>query len=142
MTVSRILSTKGREVVTIQPHRTLSEAARVLGERKIGAVVVTGADGQVLGILSERDIVRALVRGADALQDAVSAHMTAEVITCAPDMLIVDVMEEMTTGRFRHMPVVERGRLSGIISIGDVVKHRLNEMQHETEALRDYITAG
>jgi CBS domain-containing protein len=142
MTVSRILSTKGREVVTIQPHRTLSEAARVLGERKIGAVVVTGADGQVLGILSERDIVRALVRGPDSLQDAVSAYMTAEVITCAPDMLIVDVMEEMTTGRFRHMPVVERGRLSGIISIGDVVKHRLTEMQHETEALREYITAG
>ncbi|WP_406853990.1 CBS domain-containing protein [Alsobacter sp. KACC 23698] len=142
MTVSRILTTKGREVVTIQPHRTLSEAARVLGERKIGAVVVTGADGQVLGILSERDIVRALVRGPESLQDAVSAHMTAEVITCAPDMLIVDVMEEMTSGRFRHMPVVERGRLSGIISIGDVVKHRLTEMQHETEALREYITAG
>ncbi|PSC04394.1 inosine-5-monophosphate dehydrogenase [Alsobacter soli] len=143
MTVSRILTTKGRDVVTIQPHRTLSEASRLLGERRIGAVVVTGADGDVLGILSERDIVRALgKRGAEALNDAVSAHMTAEVITCAPDMVIVDIMEEMTARRFRHMPVVENGRLAGIISIGDVVKFRLNEMQYETEALREYISAG
>jgi len=143
MTVSRILSTKGRDVVTIQPHRTLGEAAKLLGERRIGAVVVSGSDGAVHGILSERDIVRALGKaGASSLDDPVSRHMTAEVITCAPDTMIVDVMEDMTSGRFRHMPVVEGGRLTGIISIGDVVKHRLNEMQHETQALREYITAG
>jgi CBS domain-containing protein len=140
MTVARIVATKGREVVTIQPHRTLAEAIAVLGERRIGAVVVTGADGTVLGILSERDIVRALVAGADVLGHPVSRYMTADVVTCAPDMLIVDVMEEMTAGRFRHMPVVDAGHLSGIVSIGDVVKHRLDEMQHETQALREYIT--
>jgi CBS domain-containing protein len=104
--------------------------------------VVAGADGRVLGILSERDIVRALTAGAEVLSHPVSRYMTAEVVTCAPDMLIVDVMEEMTAGRFRHMPVVQSGRLAGIISIGDVVKHRLDEMQHETQALREYITTA
>ena len=103
-------------------------------------MIVGGDDGAVLGILSERDIVRALAAGADALQHPVSRYMTAEVVTCAPDMLIIDVMEEMTAGRFRHMPVMEGGRLAGIVSIGDVVKHRLDEMQHETQALREYIT--
>ena len=105
-------------------------------------MVVTGADGKVLGILSERDIVRALAQGAVALEHPVSRYMTAKVVTCTIDTLVVDVMEDMTNGRFRHLPIVENGRLAGIISIGDVVKHRLAEIQHETEALREYITAG
>jgi len=141
MTVSRILALKGRDVATIAPHRSVADAVTLLAARRIGAVIVGGDDGAVLGILSERDIVRALAAGADALQHPVSRYMTAEVVTCAPDMLIVDVMEEMTAGRFRHMPVMEGGRLAGIVSIGDVVKHRLDEMQHETQALRQYITA-
>ena len=140
MTVSRILALKGRDVTTITPHRSVADAIALLAARRIGAVIVGGDDGAVLGILSERDIVRALAAGADALQHPVSRYMTAEVITCAPDMLIIDVMEEMTAGRFRHMPVMEGGRLAGIVSIGDVVKHRLDEMQHETQALREYIT--
>jgi CBS domain-containing protein len=140
MTVSRILALKGRDVATIAPHRSVADAVTLLAARRIGAVIVGGDDGAVLGILSERDIVRALVGGADALQHPVSRYMTAEVVSCAPDMLIVDVMEEMTAGRFRHMPVMEGGRLAGIVSIGDVVKHRLDEMQHETQALREYIT--
>jgi len=141
MTVSRILALKGRDVATIAPHRSVADAVTLLAARRIGAVIVGGDDGAVLGILSERDIVRALAAGTDALQHPVSRYMTAEVVTCAPDMLIVDVMEEMTAGRFRHMPVIEGGRLAGIVSIGDVVKHRLDEMQHETQALRQYITA-
>lgn len=142
MTVSRILGLKGHDVVTIQPHRQISEAVALLAERRIGAVVVTGADGQVLGILSERDIVRALSAGPQVLSDPVSRYMTAKVITCTRDRLVVDAMEDMTDGRFRHLPVVEDGRLLGIISIGDVVKHRLAEIQSETQALRAYITAG
>lgn len=141
MTVSRILALKGRDVATIAPHRSVADAVTLLAARRIGAVIIGGDDGAVLGILSERDIVRALAAGADALQHPVSRYMTSEVVTCAPDMLIVDVMEEMTAGRFRHMPVMEGGRLAGIVSIGDVVKHRLDEMQHETQALRQYITA-
>jgi CBS domain-containing protein len=142
MTIARILSVKGRDVVTIQPHRLISDAISMLAERRIGAIVVTGADGKVLGILSERDIVRALASGASVLQDPVSRYMTSKVVTCTGDTLVVDAMEDMTNGRFRHLPVVENGRLSGIISIGDVVKHRLAEIEHETEALREYITAG
>ena len=142
MTVDQILSTKGRTVVTIQPHRTLTDAVALLAEKRIGAVVVTGADGKVVGILSERDIVRALALGQHVMGDPVSRYMTAKVVTCMRDMLVVDVMEEMTKGRFRHIPVVEEGRLIGLISIGDVVKHRLAEFQHEADALREYITAG
>jgi CBS domain-containing protein len=142
MTVARILSAKGRDVTTIQPHRLVSEAVSLLAERRIGAVVVAGADGHVLGILSERDIVRALSSGSQILQDPVSRYMTAKVITCTADTLVVDAMEEMTDGRFRHLPVLENGRLCGIISIGDVVKHRLAEIQNESEQLRGYILAG
>lgn len=142
MTIARILAAKGRDVTTIQPHRLVSEAVSLLAERRIGAVVVVGADRQVLGILSERDIVRALAAGPHILQDPVSRYMTAKVVTCTADMLVVDAMEEMTDGRFRHLPVVEDGRLSGIISIGDVVKHRLAEIQREAEQLRGYILAG
>lgn len=142
MTVGRILAAKGRDVVTIPPHRTLTDAVQLLAEKRIGAIVVAGSDGRVLGILSERDIVKALAAGSHVMGDPVSRYMTAKVVTCGPDSLIVDIMEEMTSGRFRHVPVIDGGRLAGIISIGDVVKHRLAEFEHETEALREYITVG
>lgn len=140
MTVSAILSGKGRDVATASPHRTLSEIAKTLSERRIGAIVVTGTDGAICGIISERDLVRAIASGGGAaLADPASRHMTARVVTCAPHDLIADVMEEMTKGRFRHMPVVEHGRLVGIISIGDVVKHRIAETVAESQSLKDYI---
>jgi CBS domain-containing protein len=140
MSVARILSIKGRDVATIPPHRTLSEAARLLAEKRIGAVVVAGAAGEILGILSERDIIRVVgLQGAEALGHSVSKHMTARVVTCEPATSLDSLMESMTLGRFRHMPVVENGHLSGIISIGDVVKHRVAEIENEAKAMRDYI---
>jgi CBS domain-containing protein len=140
MSVSSILAEKGREVQTILPHRTLAEAARILAERRIGAAVVTGADGAVLGILSERDIVRAVAEAGQAgLDEPVSRRMTARVTTCTEAMSIESAMEIMTTGKFRHLPVVEEGRLSGIISIGDVVKRHIEKIEAETRAMRDYI---
>jgi CBS domain-containing protein len=142
MTVARILSSKGYATVSTQPHRTLAETASLLSEKGIGAVIVCGADGQILGILSERDIIKAVAsRGAEALNDAVSRHMTSKVVTCTPNSRIHDIMERMTAGKFRHMPVAEGGRLTGIISIGDVVKHRLAEMEQERQALESYITS-
>lgn len=140
MTVLSILSEKGREVATIAPERTLAEAAGLLSERRIGAVVVTGAAGDVAGILSERDIVHAIARqGAAALGEPVSRFMTARVQTCREDTTIDAVMELMTAGKFRHMPVVDGGRLCGIVSIGDIVKRRVAEIEAETRAMRDYI---
>ncbi len=141
MSVARILAAKGRDVATILPHRTLSEAARLLAEKRIGAIIVTGAAGEVLGILSERDIVRVVgLQGGEALSDAVSKHMTAKVVTCSPGMKLNQLMDTMTTGRFRHLPVLDDGRLSGIISIGDVVKHRVAEIEADSQAMRDYIS--
>ena len=143
MTVKAILSRKGRDVVTIAPTANLSEAVKLLAERRIGAVVVTGADSHVAGILSERDIVRALgERGAAALGDNVAAVMTRKVTTCTETDTIAAIMERMTTGKFRHVPVVEQGRLSGVISIGDVVKFRVEEIERESDALREYIATA
>lgn len=141
MIVSHILGQKGRDVATTRPHLTMNDVVRHLGERRIGALVVTGADGAILGIVSERDVVKAVARGgAGALDDAVSRHMTAKVITCAPDDHIDTVLEAMTAGKFRHMPVEIDGHLAGIISIGDVVKARIEQMASESQALRNYIT--
>ena len=140
MNVREILSVKGRDVVTIEPNANLATAAKVLAERRIGAVVVTGPEERIVGILSERDIVALLAkRGIDALETKVSEVMTRKVTTCNPSDTISSIMERMTAGKFRHVPVVEQGRLAGIVSIGDVVKHRLMEMEHEQAALRDYI---
>lgn len=140
MNVEQLLSGKGREVISVQPHRTLADAVRVLSERRIGAVVVMGADGTLVGILSERDIVRALGKeGAAALESAVSRAMTAKVVTCRPQTSVDELMEIMTTGRFRHVPVIENGRVAGIVSIGDVVKHRVAAIEAESKAMRDYI---
>jgi CBS domain-containing protein len=143
MTVDNILRVKGRDVVTIEPDRTLAEAARLLSERKIGAVIVSDTFRPVSGILSERDIVRAVAkRGAAALEEPVSRSMTEKVVTCTAHSGINDVMEMMTAGKFRHIPVVEGGNLAGIVSIGDIVKHRLAEVEAETRAMRDYIATA
>jgi CBS domain-containing protein len=143
MTVRAILSRKGRDVATIAPTVSLSEAVRLLAQRRIGAVVVTGPDDRVAGILSERDIVRSLSeRGPAALDDNVAAVMTRKVMTCTEAETVAAIMERMTAGKFRHLPVVEQGRLAGIISIGDVVKWRLEEIEGETNALREYIATA
>jgi CBS domain-containing protein len=140
MTVKAILSRKGNDVLTIEPTATLAAAVTLLAERRIGAVVITGADRQVIGILSERDIVRAFAaHGPAALDQPVGQVMTRKVMTCDETETIVSVAERMTQGKFRHLPVVEHGRLAGIVSIGDVVKHRLEEMEKESSALREYI---
>ncbi len=142
MQVSHILASKGRAVVTASPHRTLGEIVALLDQKRIGAVVMTGADGAVLGILSERDIVRALARhGEAALGDPASRHMTGRVVTATEDTTVEEAMERMTEGRFRHMPVVADGRLMGLISIGDVVKHRLDGIEEEQRSIIDYIRA-
>ena len=143
MTVACILATKGRDVVTTQPHRTLSEVARMLSDKGIGAIVVTGADGEVLGIISERDIVRAIARqGAAALDHAVSRYMTAKVITTCERATLNSLMEAMTAERFRHVPVVENDRLVGLVSIGDVVKHHVADIETEQRALKEYIASA
>jgi CBS domain-containing protein len=140
MTVKAILSRKGNDVLTIEPTATLAAAIKLLADRRIGAVVITGADRQVIGILSERDIVRAFsASGPVALDEQVGQVMTRKVMTCDEAETVSSLMERMTQGKFRHLPVVERGRLAGIISIGDVVKYRLEEMEKESSALREYI---
>ena len=140
MTVKSILGAKGREVITASPSATLQELANTLAGKRIGAIVVAGPGGEVLGIISERDVVKAVAAaGAAALSAPVSAHMTAKVVTCGEDQTIVSVMEDMTKGRFRHMPVLKEGRLIGIVSIGDIVKHRVAEMEHDQQALKEYI---
>jgi len=143
MIVNRILSLKGREVATIEPGRSLSEAARVLAERRIGALLIVDGDRPVAGIISERDIVRAVaMHGAKALDEPVSRFMTEKVVTCTGETSINDVMELMTQQKFRHIPIVESGRLSGIVSIGDVVKLRLEEVEAETQAIKEYIATA
>ncbi len=140
MTVKAILSAKGGEVFTIEPTADVAAAARILAERKIGALVVTGADRRVIGIVSERDIVQELAaHGAACLDLPLTKVMTRDVMTCRTLDTISSVMERMTQGKFRHLPVVEQGRLAGIVSIGDVVKHRLEQMEREQSAMRDYI---
>jgi CBS domain-containing protein len=143
MTVRAILTLKGRECVTIAPDATLTEAAKLLAKHRIGALVITGPERRVVGILSERDIVARLAGvGEPALREPVGNVMTREVVTCGEDESIPDLMQRMTGGRFRHVPVVERGQLVGIVSIGDVVKYRLAELEREHDALREYIATA
>ncbi|MGY6411538.1 MAG: CBS domain-containing protein [Alkalilacustris sp.] len=141
MLVHQILRAKpgGEEVATVAPGRTVAEAARMLSERRIGALVVSDG-GPPMGILSERDIVRELGRrGPGALEDSVSALMTRDVITCDPEDLADGVLGRMTDRRCRHMPVMRDGKMIGLISIGDVVKARLDELSMEKEALKGMI---
>lgn len=140
MHVSAILRTKGSTIVTIRPTDSIASVAQMLAVNRIGAVLCMAEDGGIAGILSERDIVRGLAAHGPAVLDMPAGElMTRRVVTCAPDDTISSVMERMTDGRFRHMPVVEKGRMVGFISIGDVVKHRIEEVGHEVESLRDYV---
>jgi CBS domain-containing protein len=143
MTVALILASKGREVIMTQPHRTLKEAAALLAEKGIGAAIVTDGAGAVVGIVSERDIVRAVGRhGGSVLDEPVSKHMTGKVVTTEPGEAVDHVMDVMTSGRFRHLPVMENNRLVGIVSIGDIVKFRLDSIEWEYRAMRDYIATA
>ncbi len=142
MIVKNILANKSGDVITINPTTDIIAAAKLLAERGIGAVVVLGVDHRIVGILSERDIVQALAEhGAALLSEPVSQIMTREVKTCSEDDTIEDLMGRMTAGRFRHLPVVKQDKLIGIVSIGDVVKSRVEEIDRETKTLRDYIQA-
>jgi CBS domain-containing protein len=143
MTVRAMLKGKSGGVITIRPDSSLRDAVALLSQRRIGAVVVTSDGERVEGILSERDLVHALHgRGAALLDSQVKDIMTRDVVTCAPDMALTQVMETMTRARFRHLPVLENGKLIGIVSIGDAVKERLSELESETTQLRAYIAGG
>ena len=143
MLVSHILREKGRDVVSVTDDMSISDVVKVLSERRIGAVLVIGSAGGVIGILSERDIVRALANdGSAALQREARAYMTREVVACAESDSIEDVMETMTRGRFRHLPVFDDERLLGLVSIGDVVKSRIADAEIETQTLRQYVVMG
>src|SRR5215470_7373138 len=139
MTVRAILDTKGHQVQSVEPGAKLAAAIKILSERRIGAVLVLD-QGRMEGILSERDIVRVLgERGAGALDEPVSSVMTRKVVSCREKDTVSEIMETMTNGKFRHLPVVEDGRVVGLISIGDIVKWRVGEYEREQEALREYI---
>jgi CBS domain-containing protein len=143
MNVARILKDKGRDVTTILPALTIKDVIGVLAEKKIGAAVICDPDLRVAGIISERDIVRILAaNGPAVLDEPVSKFMTKEVMTCVERDTVHWLMEEMTSRRFRHMPVVEGGRLAGIVSIGDVVKQRIAVAELEAASMREYITTG
>jgi CBS domain-containing protein len=143
MQVRHILRDKGREVISIASDATLSEAARLLASKRIGALIVREGDGALAGILSERDIVRAVAQASvNALPQPVAKYMTRTVATCCNEDSVDGLMEMMTHGRFRHVPVIEDDRIVGVVSIGDVVKTRISETVMEAESLRAYIAAG
>jgi CBS domain-containing protein len=143
MNVATILKQKGRSVATVAPTATLQEVAKRLAQRRIGALVVVGSRGQIEGIVSERDIIRALSEtGAGCLGRPVAESMTRQVATCQETDTLDEMMAMMTQGRFRHVPVVTDGDLVGIISIGDVVKHHVAEIEMEATAMRAYIGHG
>ena len=140
MQVSVLLQTKGTDVVSVSPDATAAQVAEVLTEHRIGAVVVARDDAVLLGILSERDIVAALAaRGSEALADPASALMSTQVVTCQPDTTVDELMSTMTERRIRHVPVVVDDDVAGLVSIGDVVKHHIATLEHETQAMHDYI---
>ena len=142
MRITDILGEKGVEVHTALPWVSVSDAARRLTDAEVGALVVCDAEKKIRGIISERDIVRAVARrGAAALEEQVEAVMTHDVHTCAPQETVARAMALMTRFRYRHLPVVDGGRLVGMISIGDLVKHRVREMELETGVLRDRVIA-
>ena len=139
MTVRAVLGSKGHQVISVSPDAKLSAAVKILAERRIGAVMVMSGQ-KIEGILSERDVVRVLgERGAAVLEEPVRSVMTSKVITCHESDTVGAIVEIMTSGKFRHLPVVENDRIVGLISIGDVVKWRVAEYEREQEALQDYI---
>ena len=143
MTIARILAGKGRDIVTVLPHNTLRDVVDVLAAKRIGALIVADADGKMHGILSERDVVRAIaLHGPDALEDAVTHYMTANVVTSTEDETVHQVVTKMSQGRFRHVPVMKDGRLTGIVSVGDAIKYRLAQIEQEHSALKEYIATA
>jgi CBS domain-containing protein len=144
MLVKHILGVKGGDIIAITVDASLADAAILLSKKRIGAVIVRGARGELAGILSERDVVRAVAEhGVGALGQQISSYMTREVATCGETDSIDSLMEMMTQGRFRHVPVVdERDGLIGIVSIGDVVKSRIEETEREAATLKEYISAA
>lgn len=142
MLVDQILDAKGRDVATLAPDATIADAVAALAEHNVGAMVVSSDDTTVAGILSERDVVRGLAGGPDVLQRAVRDLMVTDVATCTGRSDTEELMGSMTSGRFRHMPVLADGKLAGIISIGDVVKARIDELATETQQLVGYIRDG
>jgi CBS domain-containing protein len=140
MTVNEILEVKGTDVVTVDVRTTVQELGKLLTRKNIGAALVLDS-GRLMGVVGERDIVQALAsRGTDVLEWPVTELMRTPVITCAPEDPVTGLMATMTQRRVRHVPVLAEGRLVGVVSIGDVVKHRLKEIEDEAQVLRDYIT--
>jgi CBS domain-containing protein len=141
--VSAVLAQKGRRVVTVGPSDTIASLVKVLSSNRIGAVPVVDGDDRLVGIISERDVVNGMALHGDAVMTLrVERLMTTEVRTCSPEDAIVELMEIMTLERIRHLPVVRNATLDGIVSIGDVVKQRLQEAQFELEELRSYISSS
>jgi CBS domain-containing protein len=143
MNIAQILKAKGRAVATVRPDAPLSEIINRLAQKRIGAIVVVGDNGEVAGIISERDIIRRLAeRGEAALKEPVAQSMTTSVISCQGTSTLDEIMEMMTQGRFRHVPVIEDGALVGIVSIGDIVKNHIAEVEMEVTAMRGYFATG
>lgn len=141
MTVAAMLKGKGHATITARDDTLLSEICETLARKKIGAVVICDGDDRIEGIVSERDIVRVIgTQGVSALKLPVSSVMTRDVITCVVENSVNEVMAKMTQGRFRHMPVVKDSKLAGVISIGDVVKHKIAQVELEAEQMRSYIS--
>jgi CBS domain-containing protein len=143
MTVAAILKDKGFKVTAVAPHDTVAAVVAILAEARIGAVLVIDETAHLQGILSERDVVRALARhGAAALALPASELMTRDITTATPNTTVAEAMATMTCGRFRHLPVIDRGELVGLISIGDVVKARMSQQEHEVDSLKSYVVGA
>ncbi len=143
MTLAAILKEKPFGLITVNPEMQISDVIRIMADRRIGAVLVVDPAGNLIGIVSERDIVRCLASHAAAtLQMTAAGLMTREPTTAGPEISVATAMEMMTEGRFRHLPIVERGVLTGLVSIGDVVKARLTQQEHEVDTLRAYVVGA
>lgn len=143
MHVTTILSNKGHQIYSISPEATVAELVRTLCDQRVGALLVLDQTGSIVGIVSERDVVRALGENPRALSDSVGAIMTSDVVTAPDQAEVAELMRVMTERRIRHIPVLDdSGNLSGLVSIGDVVKNRMDELEAERSALMDYITQG
>ena len=143
MTVAAILKQKGIDVARVSPSATVAEVVQQLTARRIGALLVMDSAGQVLGIVSERDVMRSLAeQGARTLEMTAAQLMTTELHTAGPSTTVAEVTAMMTAGRFRHMPVMDGNRLLGIVSIGDVVKARLSQQDHEVDSLKAYVAGS
>ena len=143
MKVSQILTVKGDAVHSVKPDDSIADVVKMLNDKSVGALLVLGDAGEIVGIISERDVIRGLgAKGVALLEHPISSLMTKDVITCDMDRAVDDLMRDMTDHRIRHLPVVENGKLAGVISIGDVVKYRVNELEKESNEMREYIHRG